>query len=122
MFNTVEEYLEALKKVLQGSDAALIQDVLADAREYLSMALEAAREKNPDVNEAEALQPIVEQYGTPEEIVSAYRVIERRTSYPLKQIPFGVRPLAYISIRVPGARSCLCSLPLSPALFISPGR
>ena len=85
MFNTIEEYLDALKKVMQGSDAALIQDVLADAREYLSMALEAAREKDPSVSEVDALQTIIGQYGAPEEIASAYREIERRTSYSLKR-------------------------------------
>ncbi len=85
MFNTIEEYLEELKSEMQESDIALIQDALADAREHLSMALEAAREKTPGVNEADALKSIVEEYGTPEETASAYREIERRTSPSLKQ-------------------------------------
>jgi len=85
MFNTIEEYLDALKNEMQGSDAALIQDALADAREHLSLALEAAWEKAPDLSEAEALKPIIEEYGSPEETASAYREIERRTSPSLKQ-------------------------------------
>jgi hypothetical protein len=85
MFNTIEEYLEALKKVMQGSDAALIQDAQADALEHLSTALEAAREKSPELSEAEALKSIIEEYGTPEETAAAYREIERRTTFPLKQ-------------------------------------
>ncbi len=85
MFNTIEEYLDALKTEMEESDAALIQDALADAREHLSLALEAAREKTPDVSEADALKSIVEEYGAPEETASAYREIERRTSPSLKQ-------------------------------------
>jgi len=92
MFNTIEEYLEELKSEMQESDIALIQDALADAREHLSMALEAAREKTPDVNEADALKSIVEEYGTPEETASAYQEIERRTSPFLKQT---VRPSSF---------------------------
>jgi VIT1/CCC1 family predicted Fe2+/Mn2+ transporter len=85
MFNTIEEYLEALKTEMQGSDSALLQDALADAREHLSMALAVAREKNPDLNESEALKTIIEGYGSPEETASAYGEVERRTSPALKQ-------------------------------------
>jgi Putative sensor len=85
MFNTIEEYLEALKKEMRGSDAALMQDALADAREHLTLALEAAREKSPDASESDALKSIIDEYGTPEETASAYREIERRTSPSLNQ-------------------------------------
>jgi len=85
MFNTIEDYLDALKKEMQGSDAALLQDAQTDARVHLSLALEAAREKAPAVSEAEALKAIIEEYGTPEETASAYQEIERRTSPSLKQ-------------------------------------
>ena len=84
MFNTTEEYLDALKTEMKESDAALIQDAQADAREHLSVALEAAREKTPDMSEAEALKTIIEEYGTPDETASAYREIEKRTSPSLK--------------------------------------
>ena len=84
MFNTIEEYLDALKSEMKECDAALIQDAQADAREHLSVALEAAREKTPDVSEAEALKTIIEEYGTPDETASAYREIEKRTSPSLK--------------------------------------
>ncbi|MBI5946341.1 MAG: sensor domain-containing protein [Chloroflexi bacterium] len=86
MFNTIEEYLEALKNEMQGNDAALLQDALADAREHLSTALAVAREQNSGLNEAEALKFIVDDYGTPEETASAYKEVERRTSPALKQI------------------------------------
>jgi hypothetical protein len=85
MFNTIEEYLEALKTEMQGSDSALLQDALADAREHLSTALAVAREKSPDLNEIDALKAIIEEYGAPEETASAYREVERRTSPILKQ-------------------------------------
>jgi len=85
MFNTIEEYLEALKTEMRGSDAALIQDALADAREHLSTALSAAREKNTELKEADVLQVIVNEYGTPEETAVAYKEVERRTSPSLKQ-------------------------------------
>ena len=85
MFNTIDEYLEALKTEMQGADPALMQDALSDAREHLSLALEAAREKSPEMNEAETLSGIIEEYGTPNETASAYREIERRISPSLKQ-------------------------------------
>ncbi len=85
MFNTIEEYLDALKTEMQGSDSALLQDALADAREHLSTALAVAREKNAELNEADALKIIVDEYGTPEETASAYKEVERRTSPSLKQ-------------------------------------
>jgi uncharacterized membrane protein len=85
MFNTIEEYLDALKTEMQGSDSALLQDALADAREHLSTALDAAREKNGGLKEADALKIIVDEYGTPEETASAYKEVERRTSPSLKE-------------------------------------
>jgi hypothetical protein len=85
MFNTIEEYLEALKNEMQGDDSALLQDALADAREHLSTALAVAREQNAGLAESDALKTIVEEYGTPEETASAYKEVERRTSPSLKQ-------------------------------------
>ena len=85
MFNTIDEYLEALKNEMQGSDSALLQDALADAREHLSTALAVAREENAELKESDALKTIVEEYGTPEETASAYKEVERRTSPSLKQ-------------------------------------
>jgi hypothetical protein len=43
MFKTIDEYLEALKTEMQGSDPALLQDALSDAREHLSVAVAIAR-------------------------------------------------------------------------------
>ena len=79
MTNLVEEYLDALKKELKGSDTATIQDALVDAEEHLTTALESAREGQPDIDEADVLGQIIEQYGTPEETATAYKEVERRT-------------------------------------------
>lgn len=79
MTKTVEEYLEALKQELKGSDSATIQDALADANEHLATALTSLRENRQDLNETDALQQVIEQYGTPEETAAAYIEVERRT-------------------------------------------
>ena len=80
MIKSVEEYLNLLKNELKESDAATVQDALADAEEHLRAALVAAHEKQPELSEEEALHQVVEQYGSPEETASAYREVERRTA------------------------------------------
>jgi hypothetical protein len=78
MCKNIEEYLEKLKRELKGSDSALIQDALSDAEEHLRTAFEEAVEKTPGISEEEALQPLVERYGVPSEVASAYKEIESR--------------------------------------------
>ncbi|MDR3575633.1 MAG: sensor domain-containing protein [Anaerolineaceae bacterium] len=78
MFNTVDDYLIQLKSALQGCDQATIQDALADAEDHLRTALSKAREQQPGADEAACLAGIIEDYGSPEEVASAYREIERR--------------------------------------------
>jgi len=80
MTKTVEEYLDALKDELKGSDNATIRDALADAEDHLTTALESWRESQPDLDEADVLNQIIEQYGTPAETAAAYLEVERRTS------------------------------------------
>ncbi len=79
MTNSIQNYLEILKKELKGSDSATIQDALVDAEEHLTTALEALGQEQPDLDESEALRQIIEQYGTPEETAAAYMEVERRT-------------------------------------------
>jgi hypothetical protein len=79
MYRSVEDYLQALKQELKGSDSATVQDALADAEEHLRTALASMREDQPSVNETDALDVIIEQYGTPEETAAAYVEVERRT-------------------------------------------
>ena len=79
MIKSVEEYLDLLKAELQGSDAATVQDALADAEEHLRAALVNVREKQPEIFEEAALEQVIEHYGTPSETASAYMEVERRT-------------------------------------------
>jgi uncharacterized membrane protein len=74
----VEEYLQQLRIELKGCDPALVQDALADAEEHLRNSLENELLRNPGVSETEALQPIIEKYGSPEEVAAAYREFESR--------------------------------------------
>lgn len=78
MIKSVEEYLRQLKRELAGCDRATIQDALSDAEEYLRNTLEPALEARPDLAEADALLPIIEKYGTPDEVAAAYLEIESR--------------------------------------------
>jgi len=78
MFNSVDEYLLKLKTALQGCDQATVQDALADAEDHLRTAMARVKDSQPGSNEAESLAAIIEDYGSPEEVASAYREIERR--------------------------------------------
>lgn len=79
MIKSIEEYLDLLKTELQKSDAATIQDALADAEEHLRAALASLREAQPEISEEEALGQVIEHYGSPSETASAYAEVERRT-------------------------------------------
>jgi hypothetical protein len=79
MIKSIEDYLDLLKIELKGSDAATIQDALGDAEEHLRAALAGIREKNPGLSEQQALDQVIEQYGSPAETASAYAEVERRT-------------------------------------------
>src|SRR5262245_28285875 len=79
MIKSVEDYLDVLKTELNGSDAATIQDALADAEEHLRAALASLRENQPEIPEEEALAQVIEHYGSPDETASAYKEVERRT-------------------------------------------
>jgi len=84
MFDTVDEYMKQLKQELKGCDPALIQDALSDAEEFLRTALMSIQNEKADISEEESLGPIIEKYGSPGEIASAYKEIESRISPSLK--------------------------------------
>jgi len=79
MIKSIEEYLNLLKTEMQNSDAATVQDALADAEEHLRAALANLREKQSALAEEEAMNQVIEQYGSPTETASAYAEVERRT-------------------------------------------
>lgn len=70
MASTVEGYLAELRAALAGADPALVQDALYDAEEYLRS---AASEGG---GTPEAFSAAVDDYGTPEEVATAYRDAE----------------------------------------------
>ena len=80
MIKSIEEYLDQLKAELKDSDAATIQDALADAEEHLRTAFANLKQEQSQVSEEEALNQIIEQYDDPAETASAYAEVERRTT------------------------------------------
>jgi uncharacterized membrane protein len=95
MISSVEQYLQDLKQILSGCDRATIQDALSDAEEYLRNALENARRQKAGLSEADALAPIIEGYGLPEEVAMAYRQIESRTPAGLSRNQIQTEPAGW---------------------------
>src|SRR4029077_14711664 len=76
---SIDEYLKQLRRALAGQDAALIQDALYDAEEYLRAEVAA----HPDKSEADVLELIASTYGAPEEVAAAYRDTEAKVKAAL---------------------------------------
>jgi uncharacterized membrane protein len=103
---SIDQYLKALREELAGQDAALIQDALYDAEEYLRAEVAA----HPDKSESDVLELIASTYGAPDEVAGAYRDTEAKVKAamaPPRKIPtsgvgafFGVflDPRAYTSV------------------------
>lgn len=87
MITSIEEYLDQLKIELKDSDAATVQDALADAEEHLRTALANRKQEQPEASEEEALGQVIEQYGSPDEIASAYKEVERLTRPLARNVP-----------------------------------
>ena len=77
---SIDEYLKQLRTALSGEDAALIQDALYDAEEYLRAEVAA----HPERSEADVLELIASTYGAPEEVAAAYRDTEAKVKAALK--------------------------------------
>ncbi|MDA3937626.1 MAG: sensor domain-containing protein [Actinomycetota bacterium] len=76
----IEQYLKDLKAQLAGQDPALAQDALYDAEEHL-------RAEMADVapeEQAARFEEVVESYGSPEEVATAYRETEITVAKALK--------------------------------------
>ncbi len=78
MINSIDKYLDSLKKELNGCDSATIQDALSDAEEHLRTAIDQGLEESDKVVEADILANVIEKYGTPDETANAYRDMEER--------------------------------------------
>jgi len=70
----VNTYLDELRAELAGADPALAQDALYDAEEYLRAELAVLQEQAGDqaLGPDEAMATVVERYGTPREVATAY--------------------------------------------------
>jgi uncharacterized membrane protein len=77
---SIDEYLKQLRLALAGQDAALVQDALYDAEEYLRAEVAA----HPDKSESDVLELIASTYGAPEEVAAAYRDTEAKVRAALK--------------------------------------
>jgi uncharacterized membrane protein len=71
---SIDQYLRQLREDLAGEDAALIQDALYDAEEYLRAEVAA----HPEKSESDVLELIASTYGAPDEVASAYRDTEAK--------------------------------------------
>ena len=71
---SIDEYLRQLREELAGEDAALLQDALYDAEEYLRAEVAA----HPGRSEADTLELIASTYGAPDEVAAAYRDTEAK--------------------------------------------
>jgi hypothetical protein len=87
MFESIEDYLEQLKRQLGDCDPATIQDALSDAEEHLRNAFEQTRIDQPDVADKDILRSIIDVYGAPADVAAAYREAEFRTPPPLAPRP-----------------------------------
>jgi len=79
MIKTVDEYLETLEYELAGRDPALVQDALADAEEHLRLGLDQIQREDAGTSESQALHTLIEKYGEPAEVASAYKAMEERS-------------------------------------------
>jgi uncharacterized membrane protein len=77
---SIDDYLNQLRKALQGADPALVQDALYDAEEYLRAEVAA----HPGKSEADVLELIASTYGAPEEVATAYRDTEVKVKAALR--------------------------------------
>jgi uncharacterized membrane protein len=103
---SIDQYLRQLREELSGADAALIQDALYDAEEYLRAEVAAHAGKS----ESDVLELIASTYGAPDEVAGAYRDTEVKVKAAMatpRKVPksklgafFGVflDPRAYTSL------------------------
>jgi hypothetical protein len=80
MIKLIEDYLNAFREELKGSDRATVQDALSDAEDHLSTALDTELSEHPDETEDEAARNIISKYGEPEEVAEHYRRVEKYTT------------------------------------------
>ena len=98
---TITQYLAQLRAALQGADAAMVQDALYDAEEYLRSELAA----QPGRSEAEVIADVAGSYGAPEEVADIYRETEITVNRALRTPSAGTAPLRRATPVSTGAES-----------------
>jgi len=86
---TITQYLAQLRAALQGADAAMVQDALYDAEEYLRSELAA----QPGRSEAEVIADVASSYGAPAEVAEIYRETEVTVNRALRTPRADTRPV-----------------------------
>ncbi len=92
MPETLDAYLEALKVALAGSDRALVQDALFDARNRLNRELGRLSWEEPLLPADQALARAIAILGTPEQAAEAYRQRENLVAEVLRPAPIAQEP------------------------------
>ncbi len=80
---SIPDYLERLRRALEGADPALVQDALYDAEEYLRSEFA----ENPGKSEAEVIAMVAGSYGAPDEVAEIYRDTEVTVQTALRAPP-----------------------------------
>ena len=89
---TIPQYLAQLRAALHDADAAMVQDALYDAEEYLRSELAA----QPGRSEADVIAGVAGSYGAPEEVAEIYRETEITVNRALRTPSASVRPIARV--------------------------
>lgn len=80
MIKLLEDYLNAFREELRGSDRATVQDALSDAEDHLTQAMETELSEHPEESEESAARSVIARYGDPAEVAGHYRMVEKYTS------------------------------------------
>jgi uncharacterized membrane protein len=91
---SIDDYLKALRRALEGADPALIHDALSDAESHLRAECSA----RPNESEESVLRSIADSYGLPEDVAAAYletdQTVQRALTPPRTMGAKGVNPSA----------------------------
>lgn len=93
---SVRAYLDQLRKALRGQSAALIQDAVSDAEEYLRSEVS----QSSGDSEAAVLARIAETYGSPQEVAEEYIRMEQAIQSPFPSVADEDRPSGFFGVLI----------------------
>jgi len=79
MIKLLEDYLNAFREELGGSDRATVQDTLSDAEDHLTAAMETEMSEHPVGSEKSAARSVLARFGDTAEVAGHYRMVEKYT-------------------------------------------